>query len=669
MKNFPKSFDILADNYDIDSLAGYSSVKEALKHSDYKFAKSAANTLKSGEGFSLITIIMRYAENIFHKNIKYDLKLSEDRENIIISYKDNYNILMPVDIKIMNKTILGTPYHKLCDMGLSLFVKDKISRISIATSLCLHYVEYMLADYYGESYNDHNINKDPEVDKCIVNALMAIEHLSTKEMLYLIAYTDFMYYSTQNYMVNFESKLQEDIYNDLNLLLVQSAYLDLFADFPLNIIEVVGDDLDFTGTEVIKTWTTSEDVAKKTKAEDVYGYSPYYITYATSNYDFAHGDKFKTNGKIKMYIYDDSKTDFTKVRRLFKYIAPSNKTVVDIYVKDVIELKDYESQDAILSLYDKVDAGPYVVSVPADIIISNTIPLKESKLTIKIPNSADCTDAVTKLLQKQNNGLADFAKQHPQINEESYTIHSYIKIFDASDRIKHNSVIKECVDNPEFEMIGMMTIASDNVSLEADAASLKVDLPRFATYLPIWLDKPNNRIFVTTVAATSLGHITSGSVFIDKDGEEHVTKEDGYIDESDAMNRYNYLSDIEASRSLELWYGCQIALLNPIITNVVSESTTSRPFSESSKRFNKPSKKKTKIRYERVHYINAGAINGAIQADNSKRGFNRKCHCWYVIGHWRHYSNKTIWIDGYWKGDMRFLKKADEERTREVVPD
>lgn len=569
----------------------------------------------------------------------------------------------------MNKTILGTPYHKLCDMGLSLFVKDKISRISIATSLCLHYVEYMLADYYGESYNDHNINEDPEVDKCIVNVLMAIEHLSTKEMLYLIAYTDFMYYSTQNYMVNFESKLQEDIYNDLNLLLVQSAYLDLFADFPLNIIEVVGDDLDYTGTEVIKTWTTSEDVAKKTKVEDVYGYSPYYITYATSNYDFVHGNKFKANGKIKMYIYDDSKTDFTKVRRLFKYIAPSNKTVVDIYVKDVIELKEYESQDAILSLYDKVDAGPYVVSVPADIIISNTIPLKESKLTIKIPNSADCTDAVTKLLQKQNNGLADFAKQHPQINEESYTIHSYIKIFDASDRIKHNSVIKECVDNPEFEMIGMMAIASDNVSLEADAASLKVDLPQFATYLPIWLDKPNNRIFVTTVAATSLGHITSGSVFIDKDGEEHVTKEDGYIDESDAMNRYNYLSNIEASRSLELWYGCQIALLNPIITNVVSESTTSRPFSESSKGFNKPSKKKTKIRYERVHYINAGAINGAIQADNSKRGFNRKCHCWYVIGHWRHYPNKTIWIDGYWKGDMRFLKKADEERTREVVPD
>ena len=46
-----------------------------------------------------------------------------------------------------------------------------------------------------------------------------------------------------------------------------------------------------------------------------------------------------------------------------------------------------------------------------------------------------------------------------------------------------------------------------------------------------------------------------------------------------------------------------------------------------------------------------------------------KCPCWRVIGHWRHYkkSNKTIFINGYWKGSERLTKQEQEIKDRELA--
>lgn len=120
-------------------------------------------------------------------------------------------------------------------------------------------------------------------------------------------------------------------------------------------------------------------------------------------------------------------------------------------------------------------------------------------------------------------------------------------------------------------------------------------------------------------------------------------------------------------QTLYLWYGVQLLLLNP---NTVERVSQFKPVA------NKPAatkkKKKPVIKYTRVHYINGDELEPMLytrQSRDGSRTFERKCKCWYVIGHFRHYTktDKTIFIQGYWKGELRQLKVSEETRQREVV--
>ena len=90
--------------------------------------------------------------------------------------------------------------------------------------------------------------------------------------------------------------------------------------------------------------------------------------------------------------------------------------------------------------------------------------------------------------------------------------------------------------------------------------------------------------------------------------------------------------------------------------NPVTESTTDR--------------KGRVTEYVRHKFIKP--MNLIKKANMHRDGFTRKTLSWYVIGHWREYkaSGKKVFIQGYWKGEMRHLQKnLDKGRIRIVKPE
>lgn len=122
-----------------------------------------------------------------------------------------------------------------------------------------------------------------------------------------------------------------------------------------------------------------------------------------------------------------------------------------------------------------------------------------------------------------------------------------------------------------------------------------------------------------------------------------------------------YLESV-VMRSVGDWYGVQIALLHPQIREAFS-----RPTLTPIRKRNDSRKKKQRVaRYIKTHYINPKAIDKAVKDSGP---FERKTLCWYVIGHWRNNNNGTkTFINGYWKGPLRRLKRnLDDGRERIVA--
>jgi hypothetical protein len=114
------------------------------------------------------------------------------------------------------------------------------------------------------------------------------------------------------------------------------------------------------------------------------------------------------------------------------------------------------------------------------------------------------------------------------------------------------------------------------------------------------------------------------------------------------------------------WYCIQLVLLNPI-TEIAFHKAKS---SSGSKKF--VVSKNKKAVYLRKVYLNVPSLKEEVYlATKNNVGTERKykCPCWRVIGHWRHYkkSNKTIFINGYWKGSERLTKQEQEIKDRELA--
>ena len=113
---------------------------------------------------------------------------------------------------------------------------------------------------------------------------------------------------------------------------------------------------------------------------------------------------------------------------------------------------------------------------------------------------------------------------------------------------------------------------------------------------------------------------------------------------------------------LSTWYGIQIALLHPTVREVFRHPRQEAVREPKQRRRNR----KRVVRYIRHHVLNAEEIRAATYGEG--REYERHTLVWYVIGHWRNYSNgKRVFIRPYWKGVLRQLKMELDGREREIV--
>lgn len=108
---------------------------------------------------------------------------------------------------------------------------------------------------------------------------------------------------------------------------------------------------------------------------------------------------------------------------------------------------------------------------------------------------------------------------------------------------------------------------------------------------------------------------------------------------------------------LHTWYGIQIALLHPQIKDVFASE---RKPTKTSNRSNNRAVTQRVTHYIKKHY-KCGKI-----ASTVNRHIKRKTLCWWVIGHWREYSDgRKTFVSGYWKGPLREAKQnLDNTRKR-----
>lgn len=119
--------------------------------------------------------------------------------------------------------------------------------------------------------------------------------------------------------------------------------------------------------------------------------------------------------------------------------------------------------------------------------------------------------------------------------------------------------------------------------------------------------------------------------------------------------------------ALGIWYGIQLALLNPVTKDAFvragKEKVRDTQVTEKGSTYRKGPTRYIKVR--RLHEENFDRLLKGT-------GRNRERHtlAWRVIGHWRHYQNgKSVFIKPYWKGLLKDIQKEDCRERKIVIPE
>ena len=278
------------------------------------------------------------------------------------------------------------------------------------------------------------------------------------------------------------------------------------------------------------------------------------------------------------------------------------------------EEEKHEAEDAIIK-----------APLPADIIISDTVPIKHVEIIVNERNDVvkhrvlifDKKDWIplgtTKEEEKTPDGDFDHTYDDNEINIETATIIGAVTLF-----------LYEYNTEPKISRTVTMPILY--VKKE---------------------DKP-----ILGIEATN-SYLKNFNRFIPFGGEAPV-------------NEAIYESGEWALGTLNIWYAIQVSLLNPLIDYRTVNNQTVVPQTKT-----RNGKKKTpaKVKYYKTIYIEEETIDQFFEEQKNEKGeINRHCLMWYVTGHWRKYKNgKRIFIHGYWKGEGRFSGVEAETRQRELV--
>ena len=110
---------------------------------------------------------------------------------------------------------------------------------------------------------------------------------------------------------------------------------------------------------------------------------------------------------------------------------------------------------------------------------------------------------------------------------------------------------------------------------------------------------------------------------------------------------------------LKMWYSFQICLLNPEMKETLMKKTGKEKLDGRCLTKKKDERRKAK-------YVKRHRVESDIFQTSTDGSVERKTLCWYVIGHWRNYSNgKKTFVKPYWKGPLRHMERnLDQGRER-----
>ena len=117
-------------------------------------------------------------------------------------------------------------------------------------------------------------------------------------------------------------------------------------------------------------------------------------------------------------------------------------------------------------------------------------------------------------------------------------------------------------------------------------------------------------------------------------------------------------------KNYAIWYSLMLLLINPTIKQVYNFNEVSETIDlvNETEINNEYHSSKTK-KLESVRYHTLNGIGNVVKNNKIKL---RHCMLWPVHGHFRHYkkSGKTIFIQPYWKGELREAKKKEVEPNK-----
>ena len=319
-----------------------------------------------------------------------------------------------------------------------------------------------------------------------------------------------------------------------------------------------------------------------------------------------------------------------------KMVMPSGSfQQVDLEGEELSKVRETLKMEGV-SDADEATAMKEIFQVPNDIVIANTIPLKQLDVEIE-------------------NGMQEDSSERFRI-----CIHDAVVVLEEHDGVPVDqaftikATVPLYIETTDFDIDSTLFVIGsirhqDIGSIERTDTTALIMMRNDCMYV--------GNHFYDKITINDLVHNQSVSFpeYMDQayDYNENIMM--GLIIQTEQM----------LSMAITAFYSINAALLNPVIMEVYNNKTSRIPDRSVTA---KKATKRGKIRYVKRHLISMIDIDKAFE----KRGFIRHSMIWYVTGHWREYQNgKRIFIQGYWKGALRHMKNTMfqnlEPRERELV--
>lgn len=282
---------------------------------------------------------------------------------------------------------------------------------------------------------------------------------------------------------------------------------------------------------------------------------------------------------------------------------------------DIIIFKDSKDSDKFRTFWKNPDKK--YIGTPSDLFYAGTIPLKDFIIKFKI-----------------------FSDEQLEEFHSEYTAEQVALLKNLEDEVIVRIVVFENYQEKIQSMVENENIINTVVGMIILDSIGKKKKDKIRIGLPFFASERNDQILFQSIAydGTSRKDINPENIFSIQEDMTHF---------------------------LDIWYGIQLALLNPV-TEQIFQRARENPISTKKNKVGKG--KHRKVVYTKKYVIRAEDIDKTYE---ERRKNNMSCPLWYVVGHWREYKNgQRIFIKGYWKGPERgrFMNKTmDSEMIDQIT--